>query len=108
MQKISVENLGTKVVGTKITGNKFSKDNIFRTKVPGPKFLATKCPVGNRRPKGQIHIYGYKDRQKAGVTTHRERRIEIYDKLAQKTAGNPMFGHWFPLREGRSGRHSEL
>ena len=57
------------------------------------------------------NIYGYKDsyaemRRKAGVTTHRARRIELCDKFAQKAAGNPRF-EWFPMRTGRSGRHGE-
>ena len=51
------------------------------------------------------NIYGYKDsyatmREKAGVTTHRARRIELCDTFAQSTAANPRF-EWFPLREGR-------
>ena len=57
-------------------------------------------------------IYGYKDsyatmREKAGVTTHRARRIELCDKFAAKAACNPRFESWFPLRKGRSGRRSE-
>ena len=57
------------------------------------------------------NIYGYKDsyalmREKAGVTTHRARRIELCDKFAQKAAGNQRFD-WFPLRTGRSGRRGE-
>ena len=57
------------------------------------------------------NIYGYKDsyatmREKAGITTHRARRIEMCDKFAHKAAGNPRFD-WFPVRTGRSGRHGE-
>ena len=57
-------------------------------------------------------IYGFKDsyatmRDKAGVTTHRARRIVLCDKFAQKAAASDRFGHWFPLRKGRLGRHSE-
>ena len=57
-------------------------------------------------------IYGYTDsyatmRKKAGVTTHRARRIDLCDKFARKAAGNPRFGSWFPPRTGRSGRHGE-
>ena len=57
------------------------------------------------------NIYGYKDsyaemRQKAGVTTHRARRIELCDKFAQKASTNPRFD-WFPERVGRSGRRAE-
>ena len=58
------------------------------------------------------NIYGFKDsyammRRKAGITTHRQHRIELCDKFAQKAASNPMFERWFPLRTGRSGRHAE-
>ena len=58
------------------------------------------------------NIYGYRDsyavmRKKAGVTTHRQRRIELCDKFARKAASNPTFERWFPLRQGRSGRHAE-
>ena len=58
------------------------------------------------------NIYGYKDsyatmRKKAGITTHRERRIQLCDKFANKAAGNPRFERWFPLRTSRSGRHAE-
>ena len=57
-------------------------------------------------------IYGYKDsyaamREKAGVTTHRARRIELCDKFAEKASRNPRFSGWFPPRMGRSGRHGE-
>ena len=61
-------------------------------------------------------IYGYRDRyrdryavmrEKAGVTTHRARRIEMCDKFAQKAAHSPRFESWFPRRVGRSGRHGE-
>ena len=57
------------------------------------------------------NIYGYKDsyatmREKAGVTTHRARRIELCDKFARKASANPRF-EWFPARTGRSGRHAE-
>ena len=47
-------------------------------------------------------------RKKAGVTTHRERRIDLCDKFAQKARANPRFAHWFPERQaGRRGRHHE-
>ena len=57
-------------------------------------------------------IYGYKDsystmRKKAGITTHRARRIELCDKFAHKAANNPRFAEWFPLRVARSGRHGD-
>ena len=55
------------------------------------------------------NIYGYrvsyaKMRRKAGIKTHRERRIALCDKFAEKARTNPMFERWFPLR---SGRHAE-
>ena len=59
------------------------------------------------------NIYGYgvpyaTMRKLAGVTTHRERRIDLCDKFAKKACGNPRFAHWFPEREaGRRGRHHE-
>ena len=58
------------------------------------------------------NIYEYKDsyavmREKAGVATHRARRIEMCDKFASKAAGSARFSAWFPLREGRGGRHAE-
>ena len=58
------------------------------------------------------NIHGYKDsyatmREKAGVTTHRARRIALCDKFAEKAAGNPRFEKWFPLRTGRSGTNAE-
>lgn len=58
------------------------------------------------------NIYGYElsyaaMRDRAGVTTHRDRRIALCDKFAQKAAANPLFARWFPLRMGRSGRHAE-
>ena len=44
-------------------------------------------------------------RKKAGVTTLRQRRIELADKFAQKCLKNPRFASWFPLKEG--GRSSQ-
>ena len=41
------------------------------------------------------------------MTTHRERRIELCDKFAEKAAANPRFADWFAERTGRSGRHGE-
>ena len=57
-------------------------------------------------------IYGYEDsyatmREKAGISTHRARRVELCDKFAAKAAGNPRFHAWFPPRTGRSGRKGE-
>ena len=57
-------------------------------------------------------IYGYKDsyatmREKAGITTHRARRIILCDKFTNKAQANPRFAEWFPERTARSGRHGE-
>ena len=57
-------------------------------------------------------VYGYKDsyaemREKAGVTTHRARRIELCDKFSKKAAASQRFESWFPRKTGRSGRHGE-
>ena len=38
-------------------------------------------------------------REKAGVTTLWQRRIEMSDKFAAKCLTNPRFRVWFPLRE---------
>ena len=38
-------------------------------------------------------------RKKAGVTTLRQRRIELTDKFANNCLKNPRFAAWFPLRE---------
>ena len=67
--------------------------------------------VERLQAKALKNIYGYTDsyaemRRKAGITTHRDRRIALCDKFAEKAAANPRFG-WFPLRTGRSGRHAE-
>ena len=58
------------------------------------------------------NIYGYRIsyaqmREKAKVTTHRARRIELCDAFARKAAANPRFAAWFPERSGRCGRHSD-
>ena len=58
-------------------------------------------------------IFGYKNtatelRQMAGVTTLRERRVDLTDKFAQKCLTSERFRHWFPASEGRrSGRNTE-
>ena len=58
-------------------------------------------------------IFGYglsarKLREKAGLETLRERRIQLTDKFARNASVNPRFCHWFPRTEGRrSGRNSE-
>ena len=50
-------------------------------------------------------IFGYglsarKLRQKAGLKTLRQRRIELIDKFARKAANSPRFAKWFPKNEG--------
>ena len=67
--------------------------------------------VERLQAKALKNIYGFKDsysvmREKAGVTTHRARRIALCDKFAEKAAADGRFG-WFPLRSGRSGRHGD-
>lgn len=58
-------------------------------------------------------IFGYgksarKLRQEAGMTTLRERRIELTDRFAQKCVGNQRFADWFPKNNTRRlGRNSE-
>ena len=43
-------------------------------------------------------------RELAGVTTLRDRRVEAYDKFAQKCLGSSRFSSWFPARvAGRTG-----
>ena len=59
------------------------------------------------------NIYGYKDsyavmREKAGVTTHRARRIALCDSFASKAATNGRFSSWFPTRGGRVGRNGDI
>ena len=39
-----------------------------------------------------------KMREKAGLQTLRQRRIELSDKFAEKAVKNPRCKHWFPLR----------
>ena len=47
-------------------------------------------------------------RERAGISTHRERRIELVDKFARKALDNPRFAGWFPVRRaGRVGRRGE-
>ena len=57
-------------------------------------------------------IFGYGQsarqlRQKAGITTLRERRIEATDKFARKCLSNPRFCSWFPMKEGRTSARSK-
>ena len=55
------------------------------------------------------NIFGYKMkysdmRKRADLTTHRQRRIELCDKFAEKAAASRRFGpRWFPERTGRQG-----
>ena len=57
-------------------------------------------------------IYGWgvsarKMREKSGLPTLRERRIELTDKFARKCLKNPRFARWFPSRDiARSTRTS--
>ena len=41
-------------------------------------------------------------REKANITTLRERREILVDKFATKAATNPLFAKWFPLKTARS------
>ena len=58
-------------------------------------------------------IFGYgllarKLRQKAGVETLRQKRIDLTDKFARKAANSLRFGKWFPRNEGgRVVRHRD-
>ena len=45
---------------------------------------------------------GRKLREAAGITTLRERREVLCDKFAAKLAANPLFSHWFPLKNTRA------
>ena len=47
-----------------------------------------------------------KMRERAGITTLRQRRIDLCDKFAAKTAKNPRFGHWFPVKPNRRNTRS--
>ena len=39
-------------------------------------------------------------RKRAGVTTFRQRRIELCDKFAKQCPKNPRFARWFPVKTG--------
>ena len=60
------------------------------------------------------HIYGYglsarKLREKAGVQTLRQRRIELTDKFANKCLASENFSCWFPKKKNRSSaRHIDI
>ena len=56
---------------------------------------ALKCIYGPFRS-------GRKLRKDAGLETLRGRRIELCDKFAKKSATNPCFAHWFPLKTTRT------
>ena len=47
-----------------------------------------------------------KMREKAGIPTLRQRRVELCDKFAGKAIKDPRFSRWFPLRSGRPTRTS--
>ena len=47
-------------------------------------------------------------RDLSGLSTLRQRRIEMTDKFAKKLATNPLFAKWFPLKNTRSSaRHGK-
>ena len=51
------------------------------------------------------YIYGWRIpyarmREMAGVTTLRDRRIELVNNFALNSVGSPRFGRWFPLKTG--------
>ena len=48
-----------------------------------------------------------KMRERAGITTLRQRRIEQCDKFALKAAGSERFQEWFPLKGGRPTRNAD-
>ena len=46
-------------------------------------------------------------RERADLTTHRARQIELCGKFAEKLVANPRFESWFPrTQEQRSGRNN--
>ena len=48
-----------------------------------------------------------KMRQKSGLPTLRQRRIELSDKFAERALSNPRCKHWFPKKQQkRSTRHA--
>ena len=47
-------------------------------------------------------------RERAGITTHRARRIDLCDKFARKAAASERFSSWFPLRSGRQGGRNRV
>ena len=49
-----------------------------------------------------LGLSGRRMREMAGLSTLRERRIAACDKFAEKAASSDRFGHWFPLRSGRT------
>ena len=53
---------------------------------------ALKCIFGWRVPYAEM-------RSKAGVTTLRQRRIEMADKFEEKAAGSTRFSGWFPRKQ---------
>ena len=57
---------------------------------------ALKCIFGTEHSARKL-------RGMAGIDTLRSRREELMAKFARKCAADPVFDHWFPLREYRSG-----
>ena len=55
---------------------------------------------------GDYKLSARKLREKSGVKTLRQRRIEQCDKFAAKCAASDKFSHWFPLRGGRTSERS--
>ena len=53
-------------------------------------------------------ISGRRMRGMAGITTLRERRVQLCDKFAAKCVASTRFSHWFPLARGRRSGHNNL
>ena len=56
---------------------------------------ALKCIYGPFRSERKL-------RKAAGLETLRSRRVELCDKFARKSAANPHFAHWFPIKTTRT------
>ena len=62
---------------------------------------ALRCIFGKDVPYAKM-------RELAGVTTLRQRRVQLCDKFAKQCLKNPRFAGWFPARErGRTRRNAE-
>ena len=64
--------------------------------------------VERRQAQALKNIFGYKTayremRERAELTTHRARRIDLCDKFARKALASDRFCSWFPPRRGRQG-----